>query len=585
MSRPTHRLSWSLACCAFTAFVANARAADPSNVLLVINDSSAVSQAIGAYYAGLRAIPAENQFHLPVGTTTAETVDRPTFNGQVRDPLIQYLSVTQPHLKDQIRYIVLTKYVPLRITGSTDGYASVESELCLLFTGLLGDTEQVGWINNPYFQKDQSFASFSSATLKYLVCRLDGYETPVDAATGVPVDVKGILDRAQSPATSGMFLLDQDASKSGAYAVGNQWMSAAATALAAVGQPYTLEPSTTFVANAQSMLGYASWGSNDCCTAGPPYYGEVPIGSGNHYPGSFVNGALATTYVSTSGRTFLTSQATYGQSLIADLIRLGVTGANGHVFEPYLNAIARPQVLFPRFLAGYDAIEAFYMSIPYLSWQNTIVVDPLMKSGVIATLPPTVTFQFPVTGDHTGGTVVTLVGSKLGAIGTPLTVRFNGIPSQNAQFLGVNYITVVTPAGLVGPTDIEVTVPNGTVLLDDAFLFLPAVTGGGATPIGQTSVLTITGKVGDSYALFAGAVTASLPAAPHGTLLLDPAFMLLLLSQPFPAGAPSTTLALQIPNDPGLVGLTAWFQAAVGNLLPGSPATYFTNRAAVTVGP
>ncbi len=559
--------------------------ATPAEVLVVVNDSSAISQAIGAYYAAVRAIPAENVFHLPAGASSSETISRTTFNVEVRDALIQYLSVAKPHLKDQVLYIVLTKGVPLRISGATDAYASVESELCLLFTGLLGDTEQSGWINNPYFNKNQPFSSLVANAPKYLLCRLDGYETPLDTTTGVPVDVKGLIDRAQSPATSGAFLLDKDSSKSRGYASGNNWLDAAATTLGQLGQTVVLDGSTTFVGNQTNLLGYASWGSNDCCTAGAPYYGEVPAGSQNVYPGTFVNGALTTDYVSTNGRTFLTS-ATYGQSLVADLIRLGATGCAGHVFEPYLNSIVRPQVLFPRFLTGYDAIEAFYMGMPFLSWQNTVVVDPLMKSGVIVTFPPAITSVFPDRDDHAGGKSVFVFGDHLGTPGDPVTVTFGGVPSPNASFIGANVVQAIVPPGSPGRADVGVTVTAGVATFADGFLYLPALELGGSTSIGQTAQVTVNGKIGDGYLLYLGSTPATLPIPPHGMLLLDPtAFFVPLLTQTFPPFQDRVTLSFPIPNNPNIVGVTAYLQAAVGDLVAGSSLTYFSNRIDLMIAP
>ena len=102
---------------------------------------------------------------------------------------------------------------------------------------------------------------------------------------------------------------------------------------------------------------------------------------------SFVNGAIGGMFVSTDGRTFrephptwkpaVTGSTTGGQSLVGDLIREGITGVVGHVAEPYLDAIVRPQILFPAYLAGFNLAESFYMAMPFLSWQDIVVGDPL----------------------------------------------------------------------------------------------------------------------------------------------------------------------------------------------------------------
>jgi Flp pilus assembly protein TadD len=87
-------------------------------------------------------------------------------------------------------------------------------------------------------------------------------------------------------------------------------------------------------------------------------------------------------YVSSDARTFKESDdwriAESGpQSLAADLIHDGITGIAGHVADPYLEATIRPDILFPSYLSGFNLIESYYLSMPYLSWQTVVVGDPL----------------------------------------------------------------------------------------------------------------------------------------------------------------------------------------------------------------
>jgi tetratricopeptide (TPR) repeat protein len=127
------------------------------------------------------------------------------------------------------------------------------------------------------------------------------------------------------------------------------------------------------------VLGYYSWGSND------------PAIRTRRLDMGFVPGALAGMFVSTDGRTFKEPPASWipsddprngvfggsHQSLTADLIREGVTGASGHVDEPYLDATIRPDILFPAYVSGRNLAEAYYAAMPYLSWQTIIIGDPL----------------------------------------------------------------------------------------------------------------------------------------------------------------------------------------------------------------
>lgn len=569
------------------ALSGRAFSAEPGQVLVVVNDSSAASQAIGSYYAALRGIPAANVFHLPAGTPSGESVTRADYNVKIRDPIASYLSVSHPELKEQVLYIALAKYVPLRVLGTTsNNNASVDSELTTLFSTAVPDGGQNSWLANPYFQKKQTFASFSSPTLQYLVCRLDGWDDAIDPGTGIPADVKGLIDRAQAPAASGAFLLDQDPSKTGGYLVGNTWMTNANSTLLALGQSVTLDPTATFQFNGASLLGYASWGSNDSFTAGAPYYGELPAGSGHLYPGTFVPGALTTDYVSTNGRTFLKANQSYGQSLVADLIHLGATGCAGYVDEPFLQACVRPDILFPRYLNGYDAIEAYYMAMPFLSWQNIVVVDPLLRSGVIANFPPAIASVFPDRGSHAGGTLAGLSGSELGNVGDAVAVAFDGVPAAGASFAGQNYIIAATPPHAPGVVDVTATVAGGTATKVKGFIYLPALQLSGSTAIGQSATIEVDGFLADSFILFAGSATASISAPPYGTLLLDPNGLFVpLLTAGFGPFLDRTVLSLPIPNDQALIGITAHFQAAVGNFSAAPASAYLSNRVSLAITP
>ncbi|MBL8767630.1 MAG: TIGR03790 family protein [Planctomycetes bacterium] len=557
--------------------------ATPAQVLVVVNDASPISQAVGAYYAQVRAIPAINVFHLPPTSPTTELITRTQYNAQIRDPIKTYLSVTQPQLQTQIKYIVLTKGVPIRVTGTNE--ASVDSELTMLFSPIVGDNGQQSWYVNPYFNKKQSFASFTGNGPRYLVCRLDGYEDNVDAATGVPGDITGLIDRAQNPASAGVFLLDQDPSKGGGYQVGNDWMANANTQLTTLGQSIVFDQTNTFRSNVGPMLGYASWGSNDAFTAGAPYYGQIPAGTGPLYPGTFANGAIVTDYVSTNGRTFLKSGQVYGQSLIADLIHLGACGAAGFVAEPFLQACVHPDILFSRYLNGYDAAEAYYMAVPYLSWMNLVVVDPLMKSAIVAQFPPTITQVFPDRGDQAGGGSTFISGTYLGAAGDAVSVTIGGVPAS-AAFFGPDILQATVPPLPPGPHDVVVTVANGTATKVAAFLALPALKLGGSASIGQTANLDLNGDYADGYLVFLGAGTASLPAPPHGTFLLDPNTLLVpFVSGAFGAFQDRLTLPLPLPPDANLIGLSAHFQGVFGDLVAGSSATQLTNRVTLTIAP
>src|SRR5262249_22626485 len=109
-------------------------------------------------------------------------------------------------------------------------------------------------------------------------------------------------------------------------------------------------------------------------------------------PIAFATGSIAATFASFDARTFnqppdgwrptLSSNKKAwfegsGAPLIGDLIRRGITGVAGQVAEPYVAGAIRPQILFPAYFAGFNLAEAFYLSMPALSWQTVVIGDPL----------------------------------------------------------------------------------------------------------------------------------------------------------------------------------------------------------------
>jgi uncharacterized protein (TIGR03790 family) len=365
-------------------------------VLIVENTTSPLSVATASYYAAQRNVPSANVLALSIpmvdpnlGNRQDEAIDIAIFNNQLRTPIQNFL--VQKGIQDSIRIIVLTPGIPLMITApcNTDAtylrdctQASVDAELAVLFSNLIGagGVGPNGEAVNPYYGSSQAFdawrAANPSAPLHYLVARLAGYQTPLDGATGVPVDVKALIDNAQHLNLGAHGLVDEQPLSPPSLQGGNRvLLGPAAAQLAALGMPVTHDVSSTFVSDAGLLIAYASWGSNDG-TNSAPYYG--PIG-GHLYPGSFAGGAIAADIVSTNARSFV-APPVYGQSLTADLVRGGVSGAAGTVLEPTLSGVARFPLLFRNYFLRVPAAEAFYRSVPYLSWTNVWIGDPLAVS-------------------------------------------------------------------------------------------------------------------------------------------------------------------------------------------------------------
>lgn len=325
--------------------------ADSKRVLVIMNRRSPESTEIASYYVRKRLIPKENV--VDVECAALENISESDFKSQILAPVRKTIS----GLKHRIDFIVTTKGVPIRFEHD-HGY-SLDAHLMAMNLGLtpIAKLEEAAIRKNfsPYFQKNESFDS--KKYNMYLVCRLDGYE--VD-------HVKKLIDHSlAAKPEKGKFFFDSASNrKSDDYLRMEQAMGRAEALLKAKGFEAELETSPNFVAPAEPLAGYASWGSND---------GGFSLEAYRKL--RFKPGAICETFVSTSGRTF--RRTTGGQSLIADLIEQGVTGIKGYVSEPYTFSLAVPDILFDRYTSGFNLAESFYMASPILMWKDVVIGDPL----------------------------------------------------------------------------------------------------------------------------------------------------------------------------------------------------------------
>ncbi len=124
---------------------------------------------------------------------------------------------------------------------------------------------------------------------------------------------------------------------------------------------------------------------------------------------------------------------------------------------------------------------------------------------------PSVTGLDPVSGSTAGGTSVVITGTDLaGATG----VVFGSVPGTDVTVDSATQITVVSPAGDVGPVDVRVTTPSGTsaVVAEGVFTYVepepgvPSVTGldpvSGSTAGGTSVVITGTDLAGATGVVF-----------------------------------------------------------------------------------
>lgn len=345
------------------------RAQTAANVMVVVNDNSPVSRSIGEYYSLRRSIPSRNVCH--IRTTTEEEIERGPYILQISDPVANCLK--NNNLVGSVLYIVTTLGVPLKIPG-TPGLggdaSSVDSELTMLYSDIVGGPHSIpGSIPNPFFNHVNDKFTHPAFPI-YLVTRLAAYSFD---------EVKAMIDRSLQAANRGKFVIDM---AGGGNPDAEAWLRNAARQLPP--ERVVLDETTRVIYNESDVIGYASWGSND----------SNRHDRFTHF--HWLPGAIMTEFVSSNARTFTRPPDTWNisdwkspqkwfvgspQTLTADYIHEGATGASGHVYEPYLGMNPRPDILLPAYYRGRNLAESYYLSIPRLSWQNVVVGDPLCSLG------------------------------------------------------------------------------------------------------------------------------------------------------------------------------------------------------------
>lgn len=336
---------------------------------MVRNDASLRSREIAEYYLRKRAIPLANL--CAIRAPENEKISRAEYRATVEAPVSRCAAA-----RPAILAIVLTQGVPLRILASpgqgdprTTDSASVDSELAGVRLAGRGPAP------NPYFrQRDAEFQR--SRFPMFLVMRLAAF-TVADAKR--IVDRSLMAERTPGLAARGKVVVDlRNATDDGP---GDGWLRDAAIKLPA--DRVILDESAKVIEGAKSVVAYAGWGSND------------KNRKSRRLGFEWLPGGVYTEFVSSNARTFAEPPASWTlgswsnplswfggspQSLTADAILDGASAATGHVDEPFLDASPRPEELLPAYLLrGRTLAEAYYLSIPYLSWMNVCVGDPLLR--------------------------------------------------------------------------------------------------------------------------------------------------------------------------------------------------------------
>jgi len=418
-----------------------------NNVLVVYNNIVSINpnfasqpegKEIAEYYlskrpgASLLAIDIPDSVRLG---TYGEEILRDNYEQYIRNPIKIWLDA---NTNKDIRYIVLTKGIPLKIKPGTSGEeASVDIELSALYSDYnkIYDSKKSHYsyaIHNPFYYyrfvndnpfKDDGFQYlfqpnyfyvFYSANptakfkINYLVTRLDGYSV---------ADVKAMIDRGVE-ASQGYYywILDDGGKGLDGYefdrmmgnfkqlVLNNKWAKIVleedfGLADYVVYQNLKQPPLYSNPQDPQGqVIAYVGWGVYD----GYPDNCITDLFDFNLAPG-----ALYSSYESFNAWGFHDKDQSVHTQL-GEWIAIGGTGGVGNVYEPYATAIANEAIWMPAYAAGYPLADAFYLSLPYSSWTQVVIGDPLANIRTLPNQAPTIT----------GLTVTSASGQS------PLTVGF-----------------------------------------------------------------------------------------------------------------------------------------------------------------
>ena len=375
---------------AFLLFLTAAGAQTPDQVVVIANRNVPESIEIAHYYMKERSIPEENLFvaDLPA----RESITRSFYELRLRDPLLQFLrdrglaeQVKRPEddvgehetswttVKASVRYLVSTYGMPLRVLDSKpflvaraarliqepglQNSASLESELSLL---LHEPYDIDGRVSNPMYESLRA-ADLGAAAFRVLVAtRLDGPD---------PAGVRKMIDdalRAESYGLNGRAYFDAQAPQTNNYAVGDHWIVEACERFRREGFECALDRNQNVWSAAYPMEDaavYMGW------------YSEDVIGPFLRKDFGFAPGALAYHLHSGSAKTLQSATNHW----VGPLLARGAAASFGAVDEPYLAYTMNLQILADRLCRGEPYGDSCYMAMPALSWQMTVVGDPLYR--------------------------------------------------------------------------------------------------------------------------------------------------------------------------------------------------------------
>ncbi|MDB6121949.1 MAG: hypothetical protein JWQ71_942 [Pedosphaera sp.] len=364
-----------------------------NEVMVVYNTRLAESKSVAKHYAEVRQVPDEQVigFDLP----TNEEISRTDFHNRLEKPLVQALvqkkllhfgsesvkgadgnpqRINGKVTDAKIRYLVLCYGVPLKIAEDPHmkeagaeqtrielrrNGAAVDNELACL--PLIEQHRPITGPMNNIFLGSTNAASLNPTNGLLLVARLDGPTAAI---------ARSLVDKAIEAETNGLWgraYFDLRGLANGEYKLGDDWIRGASEVSRRLGFETIVDTNggtfpTTFPLSQVAL--YAGW------------YDENVSGPFARPTVEFMPGAFAYHLHSFSAATLRSETHQWAGPLLAR----GATATMGTVDEPYLAGTPDMAIFFARFIfSGFTFGEAAYACQTTLSWQTTVVGDPLYR--------------------------------------------------------------------------------------------------------------------------------------------------------------------------------------------------------------
>jgi len=386
-----HRMKW-------IAFLTLALApfcvrAGGDEVVVVYNKNMPESKNVAEHYAQMRDVPSNQIFGFDL--TTNEMMSRAEFHDTLQQPLLDKLvaggfwifadvtnaptngrpaTVVKRVVASTIRYAVLCYGVPLKIAPAPDLHEAVEEKMQPeLRRNEASVDSELAWLplSKMEFPLTGPFPNWLYGTTNaalldptngiFLVARLDGPSAEI---------ASNLVDKAMEAERNGLWgrayfdargLSPSDTN----YILGDQWILAAADVVHALGFETTVDDQPdTFPADfpMSDIAIYCGWYAPNAC--GPFALPKV----------EFEPGAFAYHLQSYSAATLRSTTENWCGPLLAK----GATCTMGCVNEPYLGGTPNVAAFVMRWMAeGFTFGQAAWAAQPYLSWQTTVIGDPL----------------------------------------------------------------------------------------------------------------------------------------------------------------------------------------------------------------